>query len=196
MASCTDEFLAESLSLLTATVLDNPFIPIEPTEPQAVFLTLTCLEALYGGAAGGGKSVALLAAALQFVEVPEYSAILFRRTFADLSLPGALIPMSHSWLSGTDAVWDAQRHQWNFPSGATLAFGYIDTENDHYRYQGAEFQFIGFDELTQFREMQYRYMMSRLRRPEGMTLPLRVRAASNPGGIGHEWVRDRFQPWR
>lgn len=147
---------------------------------------------MYGGAAGGGKSVALLAAALQFVTVPGYSAILFRRTFSDLNLPKALIPLSHLFLQGTDAKWDGQKYQWSFPNGATLSFGYLKSEIDKYRYQGAAFQFCGFDELTQFTESQYRFLHSRLRKPEGMPVPIRMRAASNPGGIGHSWVKARF----
>jgi predicted phage terminase large subunit-like protein len=79
-----------------------------------------------------------------------------------------------------------------FPSGATLTFGYLEHERDKYRYQSAEFQFIGFDELTEFAESQYLYLFSRLRRRAACELPLRMRSASNPGGLGHEWVRSRF----
>jgi predicted phage terminase large subunit-like protein len=131
-------------------------------------------------------------AALQYVMVPRYSAILFRRTFRDLSLPGALLDRSKEWLLGTDAKFKGQENCWEFPSGAKLAFGYLDTETDKYRYQSAEFQFIGFDELTQFTKDQYRYLFSRLRRLENSHVPLRMRAASNPGGIGHDWVKQRF----
>ncbi|MGB9866728.1 MAG: phage terminase large subunit [Bacillota bacterium] len=155
-------------------------------------MLLPHLEALYGGAAGGGKSEALLMAALQYVDVPGYSAILFRRTYTDLSLPNALMDRAHQWLDGTDAKWNEREKTWHFPSGATLSFGYLETENDKYRYQSAEFQFIGFDELTQFTESQYRYLFSRLRRLKNSRVPLRIRAASNPGGIGHEWVKQRF----
>lgn len=147
---------------------------------------------MYGGAAGGGKSVALLAGALQHVTVPGYSALLLRRTFADLNLPGALIPLSHEWLQGTDAKWDGNEHRWTFPIGATVTFGYLQTDVDKYRYQSSAFQYIGFDELTQFTRPMYLYPFSRLRKPEGMTVPLRVRSATNPGGAGHEWVRERF----
>jgi predicted phage terminase large subunit-like protein len=147
---------------------------------------------LYGGAAGGAKSSALLMASLQYVMVQGYSAILFRRTFRDLSLPGALLDRSKEWLMPTDALWRGQENCWEFPSGAKLAFGYLDTEQDKYRYQSAEFQFIGFDELTQFTEDQYRYLFSRLRRLKDSHIPLRMRSASNPGGIGHDWVKQRF----
>lgn len=147
---------------------------------------------MYGGAAGGGKSDALLMAALQYVDVPGYAAILFRRTYTDLTLPGALMPRAESWLSGTNARWSDKAKTWHFPSGATLSFGYLQTENDKYRYQSSEFQFIGFDELTQFRMSQYLFLFSRLRRLANSLIPIRMRAGSNPGGIGHKDVKDRF----
>ena len=177
---------------LMATVLDNPFIPEEPHPRQAQFLLTGQREILFGGAAGGGKSSALLMAALQHVAVPGYAALVLRRTYRDLSLPGALIDRSHEWLTGTAAKWDGRNKTWTFPGGATLAFGYLDAENDKYRYQSSEFQLIALDELTQFRRSQYLYLFSRLRRRVGMEAPLRIVGASNPGGVGHDWVRQRF----
>lgn len=168
------------------------YIPHLPHPKQQVGLLLDNLEVFWGGAAGGGKSDWLLMAALQYVDVPGYSALLLRRTYADLSLPGAIMDRAQEWLRGTDAHWYEQRKTWVFPSGATLTFGYLDSENDKFRYQGAELQFCGFDELTQFTETQYRYLFSRLRKLEGVQVPLRMRAASNPGGIGHDWVKRRF----
>lgn len=147
---------------------------------------------MYGGAAGGGKSDAMLMAALQYVDVPGYAALLLRRTFPDLNQPGGLIPLSKEWLAGTDAKWNDNDHRWTFPSGATITFGYLQHEDDKLRYQGAAYQFIGFDELTQFSMTQYRYLFSRLRRLELSPVPLRMRGASNPGGPGHEWVKERF----
>jgi predicted phage terminase large subunit-like protein len=130
--------------------------------------------------------------ALQFVDVPGYAALLLRRTFSDLEKPESLIPRSHEWLGPTPARWHGTSRHWSFPSGATLSFGHLDTDNDVYQYQSAAYQFIGFDELTQFNDWQFRYLFSRLRRPEGMNVPLRMRAGSNPGGIGHRWVKERF----
>lgn len=178
-------------AILQAT-LENKYILQKPTLKQAAFLIDERLEVLFGGAAGGGKSSALLMAALQYVDVPKYSAILLRRTYADLTIPGALIPRSKEWLMGTDAHWNEQEKKWTFPSGATIKFGYLDNDNDVYNYQSSEFQFIGFDELTHFTENQYTYLFSRLRKTEDMKVPLRVRAGSNPGGRGHEWVYNRF----
>jgi hypothetical protein len=168
------------------------YIPHKPHPKQAEFLALDCREALYGGAAGGGKSDALLMAALQYVHLPGYAALILRRTFRDLDQPDAIMARAKEWLKGTPATWNALAKRWTFPSGATLTFGYCANADDIYQYQGAALQFIGWDELTQFPERPYRYMFSRLRRLDGSDIPPRVRAATNPGGIGHEWVRQRF----
>jgi len=156
------------------------------------FLLRDDLEIFYGGAAGGGKSDAILMGALMYVDVPQYAAILFRRSLQDHKLPEGLIPRSHLWLSETDAKWNGLENKWTFPSSATLTFGYCEHEIDKYRYQSAAFQYIAFDELTQFTETQYTYLFSRLRRLEGVDIPLRMRSASNPGGAGHDWVKMRF----
>lgn len=255
------------------------YIPHVPHPPQQAFLLLSFLaEVFYGGAAGGGKSDAGLMGALQYADVPGYSALIIRRTFADLSLPGAIMDRAEEWLTGTGAVRLDKGKLWEFPTSdpkrpATLQFGYAQTHVDVKRYQGAEFQYIFVDELTHFEERTYRYLFSRLRgpaapcancghmtsqppgerrghdeghdlcvcghehqpwedcpvecgcgryepagcdcvhpeadreavdglgkrlfvpTPDGLTLadvPLRMRSGSNPGGVGHEWVRDRF----
>lgn len=171
------------------------YAPQDPTERQALFLSLKDeREVFYGGAAGGGKSSCLLMAALEYVHIPSYAALLLRRTYQDLAKPGALMDRAHQWLRGTGARWNEQKKQWTFPSGATLTFGYLETANDKYQYQGAEYQFVGFDELTQFSESSYTYLFSRLRRLEASEVPLRMRSASNPGGIGSRWVNERFIP--
>lgn len=169
------------------------YCPEEPSITQKVFLRTYAIEALFGGAAGGGKSSALLMSALQYVDVPNYSAILFRRTFADLALPGALMDRFKSWAANYDDIqWNANSYVATFPSGARISFGYLNNTNDYLRYKGSEFQFIGMDEVTEIRESDYRYLFSRLRRPASGPLaqvPLRMRAASNPAP---NWVRQRF----
>jgi phage terminase large subunit-like protein len=165
---------------------------VTPTDKQAAFLTIPCREGFFGGAARGGKSVALLMGALMDVDHPDYSAMLFRRNFTDLTLPGALMDVAHAWLGGTAATWNDNEKTWTFPSGATLNFGYMARPTDHFRYQGAQWQYIGFDELTQFRSLQYLYLFSRQSRPAGSKLPLRMMSASNPGGEGHEFVFERM----
>lgn len=182
----------EAAEYLNRTVLSNPYIPHEPTIPQAKFVLSLDLELLYGGATGGGKSDALLMGGLQFVEWPEYSAIIFRRNYTDMLLRDAVMERARGWLTGKNAHWEADAHTWRFPSGASLSFGFLDNPNDKYRYQSAAFHYIGWDELTQFSEDDYTFMYSRLRKPESSPIPLRMRAASNPGGRGHMWVRDRF----
>ena len=170
-----------------------PFCPEEPSITQKVFLRTNAIEALFGGAAGGGKSSALLMSALQYVDVPGYSAILFRRTYADLALPGAIMDRFQHWMAPYDDVrWNANNYTAVFPSGARISFGYLNNQQDYLRYKGAEFQFIGMDEVTEIRESDYRYLFSRLRRPASGPLaqvPLRMRAASNPAP---NWVRQRF----
>lgn len=127
-----------------------------------------------------------------YVDVPGYAALILRRTYADLSLPDAIMDRAAQWLRPTDAHWNEQKKLWTFPSGATLTFGYMEHENDKWRYQGAAVQFCGFDELTQFTITQYLYLLSRIRRKADVQVPLRLRGAGNPGGLGHEWVKQRF----
>jgi hypothetical protein len=150
-AGCTHEQVVagmmklpdEDFNAICAELLDEDkwSVPQSPTERQSLFLGLTDeREVFYGGAAGGGKSSALLIAALEYVHIPGYAALLLRKTYADLSKPGALMDRAQQWLHGK-AHWSDKTKTWTFPSGATLSFGYLETENDKYQYQGAEFQF-------------------------------------------------------
>ena len=193
MNVCLTNSLKSRIATFQATIIDNPYIPQEPTDKQAEFLLKTTMkEGFYGGAARGGKSSALLMAALQYVTEPDYAALILRRTFRQLSLEDAIMDRAERWLSSGVAKWEGADKRWRFPSGATLTFGYLDTERDKYQYQSAAFQFIAFDELSQFMQSQYTYLFSRLTRLEGSTIPLRMRAASNPGDIGHNFVKARF----
>ena len=167
-----------------------------PHPKQQEFLLLSGVrELFFGGAGGGGKSQSLWYGALQYVDVPGYAALILRRTYADLSKPGALMDRSKEYLANTAAAWNERDKRWTFPSGATITFGYLQHEGDKLQYQGAELQYCGFDELTHFTETQFTYLFSRLRKKKEGPLagvPLRMRSASNPGGPGHEWVKKRY----
>lgn len=180
-------------------MLDNPLIGGKGQEPhpkqQQFLLHAETRELFYGGAGGGGKSQALWYGALQFVHVPGYAALILRRTFADLDKPGAIMDRSKDYLAGYAAEWHETKKRWRFPSGATITFGYLAKEKDKYQYQSSEFQYIAFDELTHFSATQYTYLFTRLRKKNFgpvAGVPLRMRSASNPGGVGHQWVYDRF----
>lgn len=177
-----------------ATLKLTTYIPHVPSPKQAAFLLYDGLEALYGGAAGGGKSDALLMGALQYVDQPNYAAIIFRRSYTDLALPGAIMDRCHEWLKPfKDVRYDRETHTFEFPSGAAITFGYIQTPTDRLRYQSAEFQYIAWDEVTEFPDdIGYTFLFSRLRRLKDSDIPLRVRCASNPVGPGTTWVRKRF----
>lgn len=139
------------------------------------------------------NSDALLMGALQYVDVPGYAAILFRNSYADLMLPGALMDRFKEWMDDYPEVSGSTNSStWTFPSGARVTFGYLNKVDDHLRYKGAECQYLGFDELTEIREQHYRYLLSRLRKPSHGPLakvPLRARSASNPAP---NWVRRYF----
>lgn len=169
-----------------------PFCPFEPTDKQLELLTDDRYEVLFGGAAGPGKSSALLMAALQYVHCPDYAALIIRKTYADLARPGALMDMAHRWLAGSAAKWNSIKKEWTFPSGAKIVFGYLASPGDEYQYQGSQIQTLIVDELTQIDHKQYLYLTTRIRRDATSNVPLRIRCASNPGGIGMAWVHARF----
>ncbi len=145
-------------------------------------------EALCGGAAGPGKTSCLVALATRYVGFSDYKGILFRRTFPQLQ---EIIDRCWSLYPSFGAVYRATEHRWYFPSGSTIALSHMQHENDMYNHQGKEYQFIGFDELTQFLLVQYLYLFSRAR-STNPNIPPRIRSTTNPGGVGHDWVKDRF----
>lgn len=169
----------------------------KPHAKQLAYLALPHLEALYGGAAGGGKSDALLMGALAWCDCEDFSGIIFRRTFADMKLPSSILSRAKEWLAPFIATKEVKfvpsEHTFYFASGARLAFGYLRNAGSEHRYQSSEYQYVAFDELTHFQEKEYEYLFSRLRKVGGSVIPIKMRAASNPGGVGHVWVKSRFK---
>lgn len=165
-------------------------IDYTPTEKQAKFHSCPADEVLFGGSAGGGKSMALLMEAIvEALEVPGNRCLLMRRTYPELEK--SLIHTSLQIIPKDLGRYNDGKKRWTFVNGSIIDFGYCENENDVTKYQSAEYGFIGFDELTHFTEFQYTYMLSRLRSTVEGVWP-RMRAATNPGGVGHAWVKKYF----
>lgn len=147
-------------------------------------------EVLYGGAAGGGKSDALIIEATRQINIPHYKGLVVRKTFPQLT---ELIEKSLRYYPRAfpKARYNDQKHTWTFPSGAKIVFGSLQHDKDKYNYQGKAFDFIAFDELTHFMYEEYIYLKSR-NRPNGPGTRCYMRSSANPGGVGHSWVKERF----
>lgn len=171
-------------------VLSKKDVVWEPQPKQWEFLSRTEYEVLYGGAAGGGKSDALLMEALRQVNVPHYKGLILRKTFPQLR---ELVARSMELYRAVfpSARYNGTEHTWTFPSGAKIIFGSMQHTHDRINYQGQQYDFIGFDELTHFTWDEYSYMFSR-NRPNGEGTNCYIRATCNPGGVGHGWVKERF----
>lgn len=156
--------------------------------PQTAFLSDASDWVLYGGAAGGGKSDALLIDATGQIEDGAYQAILFRRNYPALE---ELIKRSHELYPLMGGQWHKTEKTWRFPSGATIKFRFLERDEDVRNYQGHQYQWIGFDELTHFTEWQWWYMFSRCR-PRRVGQRCYMRASCNPDGPGLHWVKAMF----
>lgn len=145
---------------------------------------------LYGGAVGGGKTDAILACALRWVDNPRHRALILRRTRPQLQ---EVIDRSRQLYQ--DAVpgadWKEAESRWVFPSGAIIQFGYAEHEKDIYNFKSFEYNLICFDEVTSFTEPMYTFMFTR-NRTKSADLPLQIRSGTNPGDVGHDWVMKRF----
>ena len=161
-----------------------------PQPRQRIFMQRSENEALYGGAAGGGKSDCAIAEAHRQVQIPHYRGLILRKTYPQLS---EMIDRSREIYKPAfpKASYNEQKHCWTFPSGAKIYFGTMQHTKDRTNYQGKRYDFIDFDELTHFTWDEYSYLFSR-NRPNGSGTRCYIRAQANPGGIGHGWVKERF----
>ena len=162
---------------------------IEVSRRQRAFLDADADEVLFGGAAGGGKSYGQIIDALLFaLKYPKSKQLILRRTFPELEK--SLIRVALQMYPREVYTYNASKHIGVFKNGSIIDFSYCAAENDVYRYQSAEYDVIRFDELTHFTEQMYIYLISRVRGANGF--PKQVKSSTNPGGVGHAWVKERF----
>lgn len=159
------------------------------TKRQREFIECDCSEVLFGGAAGGGKSYGQMVDALLFaLRYKGSKQLILRRTYPELEK--SLIRTSLALFPRKIYTFNSTSHTGRFKNGSVIDFGYCGSENDVYQYQSAEYDVIRFDELTHFTESQYVYLISRIRGANAY--PKQIKSTTNPGGIGHGWVKARF----
>lgn len=155
---------------------------------------------LLGGGGGGGKTDGALMRLLKWADIPGYAGLALRVNFAQMMKSDAILARAIEWWAGRPMVkYDMQKHMFRFscPGGgfSEISFGHMDSALSHYDYQGMAAQQVVFDELTHFQQRQYTYLFSRQRRPTSgpaSQIPLFMGATANPGGVGHQWVYERF----
>jgi hypothetical protein len=159
--------------------------------PQTDFLSAPETDVLYGGQAGGGKSFSLVVDPLRYVHRPKHKAIILRKSLKELrELIANTMELYPQAVPG--AKWKESDKLWKFPSGAIIEFGYLDKESDVTQYQGQQYSWIGFDEITHLpTEYAWNYLASRLRTTDP-EIQCYMRCTTNPGGPGHDWVKKRY----
>ena len=183
--------------------ISNPETVVEkiwkPHKKQEIFsqCPFDVAEALYGGAAGGGKSELLVMLPLiyGFHQNPKFKGIILRRTNPELE--AEIIGRAHNWYRDAGGIWNEgkKRYTWKDAygnDGAQMRFGHAELEKDIRKYDGVEYNYIGFDEATSFTEFQYLYLVLTRRRSSTTDLPAIARSATNPGNVGHLFFRTRF----
>ena len=164
-------------------------LDLQVTKKQKRFIDARENEVLFGGAAGGGKSYGQIVDALLFaLRYPGSKQLILRRTYSELDK--SLIRTSLGLYPREIYTFNSSSHTGRFKNGSCIDFGYCANENDVYQYQSAEYDCIRFDELTHFTEMQYVYLISRVR--SANAFPKQIKSSTNPGGVGHTWVKARF----
>ena len=161
------------------------------TGPQEDFLAAAETDVLYGGAAGGGKSYAMLVDPLRYAHRASHRALIIRRSMPELR---ELIDKSRELYPRAfpGCKYREVEKLWNFPSGAKIEFGFLERDADVYRYQGQAYSWIGFDEITHLpTEFPWNYLASRLRTTDSEIVPY-MRCTANPGGVGAHWVKKRY----
>lgn len=177
--------------------MDNKDFIWKPTLKQEKFLSvpLTVKEAFFGGAVYGGKSDVLLMYPILhgWIKLSNFKGVFLRRTMPELR--NEIIPRSKGYYRRFGGHYNKSDGIWEFPSGAMIYFGHCEDEDDVHNYDSTQINYLAFDELTSFTEWQYLYLtVERVRRGTkyDTELPMVVRSASNPGNIGHAWVKKRF----
>ena len=181
----------EDLPNALKTVAEENVIFRPNDGPQTDFLAASETDVLYGGAAGGGKSYAMLVDPLRFAHRAAHRALILRRSMPELR---ELIDKSRELYPKAfpGCKYKEVEKLWNFPSGAKIEFGFLERDADVYRYQGQAYSWIGFDEIThQATEFSWNYLASRLRTTDPEIIPY-MRCTANPGGVGAHWVKKRY----
>lgn len=187
----------KSKAFASVDVAHAPIIFQPNKGPQSVFLSASEQEVLYGGAAGSGKTMAIIADSLRDTSNGAFVGLIIRRTTDELREIKAktleLYPQVYP-----SAKWSERDNEWKFPSGSRLWLTYLERDADVLRYQGQAFSYIAVDELTQYQTpYAWDYLRSRLRTTD-KHLKVYQRASTNPGGPGHNWVKKMFidpAPW-
>ena len=210
MYSALSSTFAEAIGRSKANTVDeirNRFDSFTPFEQQRHFLASNYDTVLYGGARGGGKTHCLIIdCALhvrrwsygdngevvierQSIDYPEYHALILRRTFADIYRN--FKPMCDKVYPKLGGVWREKTQSYTFPSGATISLGYCDSDDDVQKYIGGNFHYLGIEELNQFPKEWIDLIAGSVRSTNPELIPFK-RYTTNPGGVGHVWIKKYF----